>query len=162
MQDPGNKGKADELQLVVFTLGEDEFGVDIGSVLEIIKVVPITEVPDVPDYVEGIINLRGQIISVIDLEKKLGDKQIEETPDTRIMIVSIHDNTLGMKVDSVTEVLRISSEDVSPPPKNLATKVHQNFIKGVGKIGERLIILLNLEGILDKEETEEIAAKEDK
>lgn len=107
--------------------------------------VPITEVPD---YVLGIINLRGQISSVIDLEKKLGDKSIVDGSDTRIMIVSMHENTLGMKVDSVTEVLRISGENVSSPPKNLATKVHQNFIKGVGKIGERLIILPNLEGIL--------------
>ena len=73
---------------------------------------------------------------------------IEETPDTRIMIMNVHDNTIGMVVDSVSEVMRLNKDKVSPPPPNLTTKVHKDFIEGVGKVEERLIILLNLEGVL--------------
>lgn len=146
----------DEMQIVVFTLGDEEFGVDISQVWEIIKLTEITSVPDVPDYMEGIINLRGKIVTVIDLSKKLRNKAIEAKNETRIMIVNVHDNTLGMIVDSVSEVMSLSMDTVSPPPKNLSTTIHEDFIEGVGKLDERLIILLNLEGVLLKEHVKEI------
>ena len=150
------KGRLDELQLVVFTLGDEEFGVDINKVLEIIKMTEITEVPDVPEYVNGIINLRGKIVTVMDLNKKLRRGTSQETKDTRIMILNVHDNTVGTIVDSVTEVMRLPTEYISPPPKDLKTKIHQDFIDGVGKVDDRLIILLNLEGVLLKEDVEEM------
>lgn len=153
------KRQLEELQLVVFTIGEDEFGVDILSVQEIIKMPEITEVPDVPDYVNGIINLRGQIVTVMDLKKKLGGVDTTKTSETRIMIVNIHETIIGMVVDSVSEVMRIAKDDISPPPKNLTTKIHQDFIDGVGKVEERLIILLNLEGVLLKDDIEELNAE---
>jgi purine-binding chemotaxis protein CheW len=157
-----NQTQLDELLLVVFTIGNEEFGVDIGRVLEIIKMTEITIVPDVPEYVNGIINLRGKIVTVIDLKKKLRMGERKETADTRIMIVDVHENTLGMIVDSVKEVLRLNKKLVNPTPKDLATKIHDDFIQGVGNFDKRLIILLNLEGVLLREDVDKVTQKTEK
>lgn len=155
-----NQNQLDEELLVVFTLGNEEFGVDISRVLEIIKMTEITVVPDVPDYVNGIINLRGKIVTVIDLKKKLKMGSSKETADTRIMIVDVHDNTIGMIVDSVKEVLRLNKKFINPTPKDLASKIHNDYIDGVGNFDKRLIVLLNLEGILLKEDVEKMTQKQ--
>ena len=148
------KDKAyEELQMVVFNLGDEAFGVDIGQVREIIKMVDITRMPNAPEFVEGIINLRGQITTIMDLRKRLGMKVTETNEQTRIIIVETSGSTLGMIVDSVSEVLRMSCKDIDPPS---AASTHAEYIQGVGKLEDRLLIILDLNKILSEEEIVQI------
>lgn len=140
-----------EQQLVVFGLGKEEYGVDIIEVQEIVRLQEITQVPNAPDFVEGIINLRGKVIPLIDLRKRFGFAAGEHSADTRIIVISISDSLVGIIVDSVSEVLRLNDEDMEPPPRIVAG-IGREYIKGVGKIGDRLIILLDLDRILNAEE----------
>ena len=104
--------ETDELQLVIFDLAAETYGVDIGSVREIIRMQETTKVPRTPDFVEGVINLRGKVIPVIDLRKRFGFKRAEATKDTRIVVVDIDGNDIGVVVDAVTEVLRLAADAV--------------------------------------------------
>jgi purine-binding chemotaxis protein CheW len=144
-----------EIQLVVFTLGNEEFGVDVTQVREILKVPRITQIPNSPEFIEGVINLRGQITTVMDLRKrmKVGDTG-EFGESARIVIVDIGELTIGMVVDSVLEVLRLSMKDIDPAP-SIATDIESKYIRGVGKLQNRLLILLDLGKILSKGELEQ-------
>ncbi len=137
----------DLLQLVSFRLGNEEFGVDIIKVQEIIRKPDITDVPNSPAFVEGVINLRGKVISVIDLRTKLGMPKTEHGSSTRIVVVEINECTLGFIVDNVSEVLRISKDITEPPPAFVAG-ISNDYITAVGKLKDRLIILLDLDRIL--------------
>ena len=139
--------EVDEKQLVVFDLAEETYGVDIGSVREIIRIQEITKVPRTPDYVEGVINLRGKVIPVIDLRKKFGFKKAEVTKDTRIVVVDIGGNDIGVVVDAVTEVLRLSSGAVEPP-SGVITTADSDYLLGIAKLESRLVILLDLQKAL--------------
>jgi purine-binding chemotaxis protein CheW len=138
----------ESMQLVVFQLGGEEFGVDIMQVQEIIRMHQGTRIPQAPDYVKGVINIRGNIIVVINLEKILDLPTKEEDDDNRIIVVEIGGNILGMTVDSVSEVLSISKSNVEPAPDMITSKINSDFIKGVGKLDDRLLILLDLENVL--------------
>ena len=140
-----------EFQLVAFQLGEETYGVDISQVEEIIRMQPITRVPGAPDFVEGVINLRGRVIPVIDLRKRFRLPPREETKNTRIVVVEVPPNTVGMIVDAVDEVLRISEEKVETP-STLISSIDTEYIKGVGKLENKLLILLDLSKVLTKEE----------
>jgi len=142
-----------ELQLVVFSLGSEEFGVDITRVKEIIKVPEITKIPNSPPFIEGIINLRGQITPVMDLRKKLGIGQGEISDASRIIIIDLPVGNVGVIVDSVSEVLRMNGKDVDPAP-TLSSEVSSDYIKGVGKLENRLLILLDLSKIIDTSQLE--------
>lgn len=148
------------LQLVSFCIGTEEFGVDILKVQEIIKLVQITRLPDTPDSVEGVINLRGRIIPVIDLRARLGLEKKEYSRDNRIIVVELSGRTIGFIVDSVSEVLRIPA-DITEPPPTLTAGIHPEFITAIGKLDDRLLILLNLEKVLLNEEKEAIGAFEE-
>ncbi|HEY8910343.1 MAG TPA: chemotaxis protein CheW [Desulfosporosinus sp.] len=139
-----------EEQLVTFSLGSEEFGVDIMCVQEIIRIPPITRVPKAPDYVEGVINLRGNVIPVISLRNRFGMDRVEETDLSRIIVLQVQTKVFGIRVDAVTEVLRIDSESIEPPPP-IALGMDSQYIRGVGKIGERLLILLELDQIMGGE-----------
>jgi len=139
--------EANELQLVVFDLADETYGVDIGSVREIIRIQEITKVPRTPDYVEGVINLRGKVIPVIDLRKKFGFKKAEVSKDTRIVVVDIGGNDIGVVVDAVTEVLRLSSDAVEPP-SGVITTTDSDYLLGIAKLESRLVILLDLQKAL--------------
>ncbi|WP_428387514.1 chemotaxis protein CheW [Mucisphaera sp.] len=139
------------LQLVSFVVGEEEYAVSILSVQEINRMMQITQVPQSPSYVEGVINLRGKIIPVIDLRKRFGMPVLENTADARIIVVEVSNRVIGFTVDSVNEVLRISSDIVEPAP-SLATCVSSDYVQGVGKLQDRLLILLDLEKLFDDEE----------
>ena len=139
-----------EEQLVTFSLGSEEFGVDIMLVQEIIRIPPITRVPKAPAYVEGVINLRGNVIPVISLRTRFSMDLVEETDLSRIIVLQVQTKVFGIRVDAVTEVLRIDSEAIEPPPP-IALGIDSQFIRGVGKIGERLIILLELDQIMGGE-----------
>jgi len=139
-----------EEQLVTFSLGPEEFGVDIMRVQEIIRIPPITRVPKAPGYVEGVINLRGNVIPVISLRTRFGMVRVEETDLSRIIVLQVQTKVFGIRVDAVTEVLHLDSEGIEPPPP-IALGMEAQLIRGVGKIGERLLILLELDEIMGGE-----------
>lgn len=147
---------SDLLQLVIFQLGDEEFGVDIMAVQEIIKMPAITAIPQVPEYVAGVINLRGRIIVVIDLGKKFNILSSEKNEEYKVIVVELGDQVIGMMVDSVSEVLRIPGTNVDPAPDIIASAVSSNYIQGVGKLDDRLLILLDLRNVLSEHETKEL------
>ncbi len=151
------KERADEeiYQLVGFKIGEEEFAVDILKVQEIIKLVDITPVPNSPDFVEGVINLRGKVIPIISLRKRFGFEPKENDQRTRIVVVELEGKLVGFIVDAVTEVLRIPASTVEPPPP-IISKIESDYLKGVGKLDERLLILLDIDKVLTKKEKEAI------
>lgn len=142
---------AEEIQLVVFSLGREEFGVEVTQVREIMRMEEITRMPKTPSFVEGIINLRGQIIAVIELGKRLNLEAAERSGETRIIVVEAEEIKVGMIVDSVSEVLRVSAEALEPSP-TLATDISAAFLQGVVKQDNRLIILLDLTKVLSLQE----------
>ncbi len=154
MADPGREDR--ELQLVIFQLGREEFAVDVSQVREIIRMQDITRMPKAPSFVEGIINLRGQIIAVLDLAQRLSLESADRGSETRIIVVEAGDAKVGMIVDSVSEVMRISEEEVEPSPA-LAADVEAVYLKGVVKRDNRLIILLDLARVLGAEEISELS-----
>ncbi|QGG49114.1 chemotaxis protein CheW [Heliorestis convoluta] len=148
-----------EIQLVVFKLGSEEYGVPITQVQEINRLMTPTKIPQAPPFVEGIINLRGKIIPVIDLKKRFGLTLADHTANTRIIVINIGENTVGVIVDAVTEVLRLSTAALEPPPPMISS-ISVDYLKGVGKVGERLLILLDLDKILSDKEKEQLSASE--
>jgi purine-binding chemotaxis protein CheW len=143
----------DLLQLVSFKVGTEEFGVDILKVQEINRMLKITKVPNAPEFVEGVVNLRGRIIPVIDLRKRLSIENKEHDNKTRIIVVDINGNIVGFIVDEVNEVLRISKDIIENPPE-LVSQIDSDFITSVAKLEDRLIILLDLDNLLKKDEKE--------
>ena len=144
------KKTADKIaQLVVFRLGAEEFGVDILSVREITRVVDITHVPRAPSFVKGVINLRGRIVAVVDLRGQFGLPPAEKpSGKSKIVVAEVGDQTIGVLVDDVPEVVKIPLESIEPAPDLVRTAVKRDYIRGVGKLGARLIILLDLEKAL--------------
>ena len=145
----------DLLQLVSFRIGNEEFAVDILNVREIIKMIGITKVPNAPAHVEGVINLRGKIIPVVDLRTRLNMEKKEITFETRIIVVDVEGKTIGFIVDAVKEVLRIPASVTEAPPQ-IVSGIDSDFIKSVGKLEDRLLILIDLDKILVNEESEEL------
>jgi purine-binding chemotaxis protein CheW len=149
-----NEGKI--LQLVTFKLENEEFGVDILRVQEINRMMNITKIPNAPGFIEGVINLRGKIIPIVDLGKRLGFRNGIYDKSTRIIVVELDGLVLGFIVDSVSEVLRINENTVEPPP-SIVSGIDSDYIEGVGKLDDRLLILLELNKIFaspDKKEME--------
>ena len=136
-----------EIQLVVFKLLLEEYGISILQVQEIKRMTDITRVPHTPDYIKGVINLRGSVLPVFDLKKRLNLPGQEYSEDTRIIIVKIDDISVGMIVDEVSEVMAISEENIEPP-LNVVGSIAANYLSGVGKLENRLLILLNMEAII--------------
>jgi purine-binding chemotaxis protein CheW len=147
-----SKGALEILQLVGFLIGNEEYAVDILKVQEINRIVQITKVPNSPDFVEGVINLRGKVIPIIDLRIRMGMGKKEHDTHTRIIVVDISQKIIGFVVDEVTEVLRIPKNVIEAPPE-LATGQRSDFITGVGKLEDRLLILLDLDKIISGEES---------
>ncbi len=146
-----NNDSSELLQLVSFLIGNEEFGVDILYVQEINRMIQITKVPNAPDFVDGVINLRGRVIPVIDLRSKLGMNKKEHDKNTRIIVVEISGKTVGFIVDAVNEVLRIPKNITEAPPE-LVSGVNSEYIKAVGKLEDRLLILLDLEKVLSTDQ----------
>jgi purine-binding chemotaxis protein CheW len=150
-QESARMASSDELQLVSFNIGTEEFGVDILKVQEINRMVEITRVPQAPHYVEGVINLRGKVIPIVDLRKRFNLELKEHDKNTRIVVVDIGGNIMGMIVDSVSEVLRLPANTIEPPPE-IVTGVNSEYIKGVAKLDDRLLIFLDLSKVIDMAE----------
>lgn len=154
-------GRADDLlQLVTFVVGEEEFGIPILSVHEINRMLEITRVPQSPPFVEGVINLRGRIIPVINLRERFGLPKTEIGKDSRIVVVEISNRIIGFTVDRVNEVLRVPQDVVDDAP-DMVGGIDSAYIEGVGKLDDRLLILLSLErlfGSTDLDALEDTAA----
>lgn len=143
------------LQLVSFKIGNEEFGVDILKVQEINRMMQITKVPNAPNFVDGVINLRGRIIPIIDLRIRLGMVKREHDKSTRIVVVELDGKTVGFIVDEVSEVLRIPVNITEPPPPMVAG-INADYITAVGKLEDRLLILLDMEKVLSDTEKKEL------
>lgn len=147
-----DKAAADALtQLISFMVGKEEYGLEILTVKEVIRIREITRIPKAPVFVKGIINLRGDVIPIIDLREKFGLEIQEYTTMTRVIIVEVDGKSIGMVVDSVSQVIRIAQSEVEPPPP-LIGGISAEYLRGVGKIGEKLIIMLNIDKILTVDE----------
>jgi purine-binding chemotaxis protein CheW len=146
-----------ERQLVIFKLGSEEFGVDINEVREIIKMEDITRIPNTESYIDGVINLRGKIIVVIDLAKKLNLTAKEHNKDTRVIVIEVGKSTIGMIVDGCNEVLRLSGDQIEVAPDIIKSKIQEDYLEGVGILKDRLIILLDLGKVLASSEMEKVA-----
>ena len=136
-----------EIQLVVFDLASEHYGVDISDVREIMRMQNITKVPGAVSYVEGVINLRGKVLPVLDLRKRLGLKVAEQTEESRIVVVDIADGEVGVIVDAVTEVLRVPNASIEPP-SSMVAQGNSDYLRGIAKLTDRLIILLDLNKLL--------------
>jgi len=136
-------------RFIIFTISNEEFGIEIKRVVEIIRPQKVTHFPGVPAYVSGVFNLRGSVIPLIDMRKRLN---VRPAPNReKILIVRFHKGRIGLLVDSVTEILNIEDKEVAPPPtifKGLKTE----YIKGIGQVNERLIIIFNLDNLMSPEE----------
>lgn len=151
-------GEQHEEQLVVFLLAEEAYGLDIATVQEIIPWQAVTRVPRTPSFVEGIINLRGNVIPVIDLRKRFELSHGEPRQGARIVVVEIATLVVGLVVDGVSEVLRVTARQIEAPPA-VISGVDTAFIRGVAKTGDRLVILLDADRILDFEEQSALAGE---
>ena len=146
-----------ENQIVVFELGSESFGVEIAKVESIIKMQPITQMPHVPAFVEGVTNLRGKVLPVIDLRKRFGLPSQEADKDSRIIVVSVDQTEVGMIVDGVSEVVSIPEGAVEATPA-ITSSIDSTFITGIAKLDQRLVILLDLTRILAPQEQHELSA----
>jgi purine-binding chemotaxis protein CheW len=142
---------AKDLQIVGFRVGSETFGVSIQAVHEIVRLMEITAVPDAPVYIEGVINLRGKIIPVVDLRKRFGEKTITASKKNRILVAEVGNKMVGLVVDSASEVLKIPPANIDPPP-NVFEEGELNYVTGVAKLGNRLIILVELSKIMQRGE----------
>lgn len=142
-------------QYVTFCLADELFGVEVGRAREILSVISVTSVPQTPDYMLGVINLRGQVVPVIDMRLKLGLSAHDETQDTCIIVVEVMVDgepiVVGALADAVREVLEIKADAIEPPPR-LGTRLNTEFIKGMGKIDEEFLILLDIDKIFNTDE----------
>jgi purine-binding chemotaxis protein CheW len=143
---------AGSMQLVSFRLAQEEYGIEITRVQEIILMGDITRIPQTPDYVKGLINLRNTVIPVVDLRLRFGIPSQEPTDETRIMVVNMAGKTIGVIVDAVSEVLRISGDQISPPPPTV-TGLDRDYLNGLVNLENRLLILLNIDKMLGEEES---------
>ncbi len=141
-----------ETQVVTFQLANEEYAIDILQVQEIVMIIPITRMPKAPHFIEGIVNLRGQMIPIIDMRKRFSLGEAVHDADTRIIIVDIGE-IVGMVVDGVRDVIRLPDSAISPPPP-MIQGISAEYLKGIGQFDERLLIMLDLEKVLTAEEQE--------
>jgi purine-binding chemotaxis protein CheW len=142
---------AKELHIIGFRVGRETFGVPIRLVHEIVRVPEITTVPESPGFVEGVINLRGKIISVVDLRKRFGERTISANKKNRILVTEVEGKMVGLIVDAASEVIKIPETEVDLPP-SVFEEGELNYVTGVGKLNGRLVIMIDLSKILQKGE----------
>lgn len=147
-----------EQQIVVFNLGNEEFAVEISKVREIVRMQPIRSIPGSPAFIEGIVNLRGGIVPIVDLRKRFGVTDADVENDQRkVVIVNIDDRQIGILVDGVTEILRVGEKAIDPAPELVADAIEKKYIVGVAKVDQRLIVILDMVRIFSNEEQVQLA-----
>jgi len=149
----------DRMQLVSFILDKEEYGVEVLKVREIIRMPSITRVPNTPHYVEGVINLRGKVIPIISLRKRFSLELTDNDSRTRIMVMDMTNELTGFIVDSVAEVIRVTSTEIQPAPPVVAGSVDQEYLSGVINRDDRLLVLLDLERLFSQEEQQLFTGK---
>jgi purine-binding chemotaxis protein CheW len=142
---------ATDVQLVIFKLANEDYGLSISKVQEINRMVEVTKLPQTPDFMEGIINLRGRVIPVVDLRKRFGFSNQERQEDTRIMVVDVSGQTVGLIVDAVHEVVTLKGDCIEPAPQSFA--LDTQFVQGIGKLADRLVIMLDIDQIITSQES---------
>jgi purine-binding chemotaxis protein CheW len=155
MEAVATKTKTTEGKFLTFILGSEVYGIEILKVREIIKLMDITTVPRTPDYLKGVINLRGKVIPIVDLRSKFTMPEVEHTQETCIIVVEVNTTSIGIIVDSVSEVSNINSGEIEEAP-HLGQDIDTDFILGLGKTKERIVILLDIELVLSSEELETV------
>ncbi|MFN8358825.1 MAG: chemotaxis protein CheW [Candidatus Kapaibacterium sp.] len=141
----------EQLQFVTFNLGDEEYAIEILRVQEIIRMIPITRVPNSPEFINGVINLRGKVIPVMDLGKRIGLPDKEKNNDNRIIVVEINHTIIGFIVDRVNIVLRVSKNIIENTPQ-LVGNLDTEYIKGIAKMEHNLLILLDLDKVMEPQE----------
>ncbi len=147
----------DDEQVVVFDVANEFYAVNIARVHEIIRLQQITVIPGAPEFVEGVINLRGKVIPVLDLRKRFHLNVSEHTRSSRIVVVELSNQTIGLIVDGVSEVLRIPADQVDPPSP-LVAGIDSRYLRGIAKLENRLIVLLDIDKVLSILEQQQIEA----
>ena len=149
---PKDEMAVEQIQILVFHLGGKDFGAEINQIKEIVAMTGITRMPQAAPFIEGVTNLRGQIIPVVDLTKKFGLPSKERDENTHIVVVEVGEDTVGIMVDTAPEVLRLSKANIESPPPLTEAKIDVEYVKGIGKLKNRLFILLDLNKVLSPEE----------
>ena len=147
---PSRRGDNPVIQLVGFRLDNEDYAIAITKIQEIILMKPITRIPQVPDFIEGLINLRGSVIPIVNLRKRFGLAAREVDDETRTIVVNVHDKTVGCIVDAVTQVMRINRDQIQPPPLSVLAVAHQ-YISGLARLEDRLLIILDIERLFDEQ-----------
>ncbi len=142
-------------QLVKFNIDDEAFGIDIKQIFQILKPQEVFKVPNTPPFIEGLINLRGKVMTVFNLRKRFNLPEKENDDNTKILIIRMDDYLLGFTVDSVSEIVRVQEEDIVETPPTI-TDFDKRFLSGVAKVGEKLILLLDLQKILTPDEEEQV------
>jgi purine-binding chemotaxis protein CheW len=155
-----NQASHEVTQLVSFELGGEEYGIDVLTVREIIRIPTVTRMPNTADYVDGIINLRGTVVPIISLRRRFGLMECEQDRRNRILVMETGGGLTGFVVDAVAEVIRVSAADIQPPPGAVQGKATQDCITGVISHGERLLITLDIDRLFNDAERSALAALE--
>lgn len=149
--------KKEEKQILVFRIAREELGLDISCVREVLRPQAIYPLPKTPDFIEGVINLRGHIIALIDLGKRLHAEQIEKEPHQRIIICRVNKFIVGLMVNALREILALSKEEIRPIPEVVSLQMDAEVLSGIARVGERVIPILDLEHIVTKKELTELS-----
>jgi len=160
MMKKGSLDQKEEKQILVFTLASEELGLDISCVREVLRPQKTYPLPKTPHFIEGVIHLRGYIVALIDLRKRLILSPIEEEPNKRIIVCRVNKFIVGLTVNSLREIVTLSKEDIMPTPEVLSTQMETEVLSGIARVGERIIPILDLEHILTRKEITELSAIE--
>jgi purine-binding chemotaxis protein CheW len=152
--------KKEDTKILVFRVADEELGLDISCVREVLRPQEITPLPKAPSFIEGVINLRGHIVALIDLRKRLTAKEMGEETNKRIIICRVNRLIVGLTVNSLREIIGLSKEDIKPLPEVVSMQMEAEMISGIAKVDERIIPILNLEHILTKKEVGVLSALE--
>ncbi|PHS04823.1 MAG: chemotaxis protein CheW [Blastopirellula sp.] len=155
LRESGQEELANSTQIVSFRLAQEEYGIEITKVQEIILMGEITRVPQTPHFIKGLINLRNTVIPIVDLRLRFSLEEQESTDETRIMVMNVAGKTIGIIVDAVSEVLRITHTQIAPPPPTVAG-LGREYLTGLVKLEKRLLILLDIDKILGEAEAESL------
>ena len=148
-----------EVQLVIFNLCNEEYGIDIMQVKEIVNYMEPVKIPNAPDFIEGIINLRSEIIPIINLKKRFNIEGQSKNEENRIIVMNINEKKVGFVVDNASEVISIDNENIEPAP-DIVTGIDRKYITGIGKYGDGILIILELDKLFSEREHEELGTME--